>query len=284
MRIGRWIAAGVGIAAMGAAAVYAQYRQTEEPEFAVVSADADFELRDYPSLVVAEVSHSGSRERASGASFRRLAAYIFAQDRPAGGESIAMTAPVEQSAACAVAVEAGRPHAYAGLCRVEQHRLFARRVAHAGVGAALAGGGERERAGALDRDPDRQGAGMGLEILLEGRVVLTAEALAVRRYLDAVAAERLQDRPVDRRILAVHRNAVADRAQRVLHVADLRRHRLHVDVLRPAREVNGRFFIDETVLREAGMTDFSGYAVDPTRPLLPDFFLDDPELEEALRR
>ena len=81
---------------MGAAAVYAQYRQTEEPEFAVVSADADFELRDYPSLVVAEVSHSGSRERASGASFRRLAAYIFAQDRPAGGESIAMTAPVLQ--------------------------------------------------------------------------------------------------------------------------------------------------------------------------------------------
>jgi len=96
MRIGRWIAAGLGIAAMGAAAVYAQYRQTEEPEFAVVSADADFELRDYPSLVVAEVSHSGSRERASGASFRRLAAYIFAQDRPAGGESIAMTAPVLQ--------------------------------------------------------------------------------------------------------------------------------------------------------------------------------------------
>jgi DNA gyrase inhibitor GyrI len=96
MRIGRWIAAGVGIAAMGAAAVYAQYRQAEEPEFAVVSADADFELRDYPSLVVAEVSHSGSRERASGASFRRLAAYIFAQDRPAGGESIAMTAPVLQ--------------------------------------------------------------------------------------------------------------------------------------------------------------------------------------------
>ena len=96
MRIGRWIAAGFGIAAMGAAAVYAQYRQTEEPEFAVVSADADFELRDYPSLVVAEVRHSGSRERASGASFRRLAAYIFAQDRPAGGESIAMTAPVLQ--------------------------------------------------------------------------------------------------------------------------------------------------------------------------------------------
>jgi DNA gyrase inhibitor GyrI len=96
MNAGRWIAAGIGLAAVGAAAVYAQYRQTEQPDFALVSADEDFELRDYPSLVVAEVSHAGSRERASGASFRRLAAYIFAQDRPAGGEKIAMTAPVLQ--------------------------------------------------------------------------------------------------------------------------------------------------------------------------------------------
>lgn len=96
MKAGRWIAAGVALSAMGAAAVYAQYRQTEQPEFALVRADQDFELRDYPSLVVAEVSHTGSRERASGASFRRLAAYIFAQDRPAGGDKIAMTSPVLQ--------------------------------------------------------------------------------------------------------------------------------------------------------------------------------------------
>lgn len=96
MRIGRWIAAGLGLAAIGVAAVYAQSRNTEEPEFALVRADGDFELRDYPALVVAEVTSSGDRQRASGASFRRLAAYIFAQDRPQGGESIAMTAPVLQ--------------------------------------------------------------------------------------------------------------------------------------------------------------------------------------------
>lgn len=95
MKAARWIAAGLGIAAVGAAAVYAQ-RQTEEPPFTPVRADGGFELRDYPPLVVAEVSNTGSRERASGASFRRLAAYIFAQDRPAGGEAIAMTAPVLQ--------------------------------------------------------------------------------------------------------------------------------------------------------------------------------------------
>jgi len=96
MKTARWIAAGAGLAVVGAAAAYAQYRQTEEPDFALVRADGDFELRDYPALVVAEVSHAGSRERASGASFRRLAAYIFAQDRPEGGERIAMTAPVLQ--------------------------------------------------------------------------------------------------------------------------------------------------------------------------------------------
>lgn len=96
MGIGKWIAGGLGIAAIGVAAVYAQSRNTEEPEFALLRADADFELRDYPALVVAEVTSSGDRQRASGATFRRLAAYIFAQDRPQGGESIAMTAPVLQ--------------------------------------------------------------------------------------------------------------------------------------------------------------------------------------------
>jgi len=96
MKTARWIAAGAGIAAVGAAAAYAQYRQTEQPDFAVVRTDGDFELRDYPALVVAEVSNAGTRESASGASFRRLAAYIFANDRPEGGEKIAMTAPVLQ--------------------------------------------------------------------------------------------------------------------------------------------------------------------------------------------
>jgi DNA gyrase inhibitor GyrI len=96
VKTARWIAAGAGVAVVGAAAAYAQYRQTEQPDFVVVRSDGDFELRDYPALVVAEVSNAGTRESASGASFRRLAAYIFAQDRPEGGEKIAMTAPVLQ--------------------------------------------------------------------------------------------------------------------------------------------------------------------------------------------
>lgn len=96
MKAARWIAAGAGLAAVGAIAAVTTARQTEEPEYRVLRGDGAFELRDYPALVVAEVSTPGTRERASGASFRRLAAYIFAQDRPAGGERIAMTAPVLQ--------------------------------------------------------------------------------------------------------------------------------------------------------------------------------------------
>jgi citronellol/citronellal dehydrogenase len=43
---------------------------------------------------------------------------------------------------------------------------------------------------------------------------------------------------------------------------------------RPARDFSGNFLIDEDVLREAGVTDFDAYAVQPGAPLLPDLFLD----------
>ncbi|HEY7871623.1 MAG TPA: NAD(P)-dependent oxidoreductase [Rudaea sp.] len=48
----------------------------------------------------------------------------------------------------------------------------------------------------------------------------------------------------------------------------------HAILTKPARTVTGQFFIDDDVLRAAGGTDFSGYAVDPAQPLLPDLFLD----------
>lgn len=94
MGIARWFAAGLGIAAVGAVAAWAQYRDIEKPAYAVTLDEDGFELRQYQPMVVAEVTHSGSRRSAQGASFRRLAAYIFGQDRPAGGEEIAMTSPV----------------------------------------------------------------------------------------------------------------------------------------------------------------------------------------------
>jgi citronellol/citronellal dehydrogenase len=42
---------------------------------------------------------------------------------------------------------------------------------------------------------------------------------------------------------------------------------------RPAKECTGNFFIDDEVLTAAGKTDLSGYAVDPTVALIPDFFV-----------
>lgn len=61
-----------------------------------------------------------------------------------------------------------------------------------------------------------------------------------------------------------------DRCRKPEIVADAAREVL----LRDARTTNGNFFIDQDVLREAGVTDFAPYAVDPSKPLLPDLFLD----------
>ena len=56
----------------------------------------DFELRDYPPLVVAEITTAGGRQQGLSSGFGPLARYIFAKER--GGERIAMTAPVQQRA------------------------------------------------------------------------------------------------------------------------------------------------------------------------------------------
>lgn len=48
----------------------------------------------------------------------------------------------------------------------------------------------------------------------------------------------------------------------------------HAVLTRPARGFTGQFLLDEDVLREAGVSDFSPYAVDATKKPLPDLFLD----------
>jgi len=47
----------------------------------------------------------------------------------------------------------------------------------------------------------------------------------------------------------------------------------HAILTRSSRECTGNFFIDDAVLSESGVTDFSQYAVDPNAELLPDFFV-----------
>jgi len=48
----------------------------------------------------------------------------------------------------------------------------------------------------------------------------------------------------------------------------------HAILVREAKGFSGKFLIDDEVLAEAGITDLTGYAVDPSQPLLPDLFLD----------
>lgn len=66
----------------------------EEPVYTTVMNDGSFEVRDYPALVVAEVTVSGEQKEAANKGFRLLAGYIFGGNKRR--QSIAMTAPVAQ--------------------------------------------------------------------------------------------------------------------------------------------------------------------------------------------
>lgn len=48
----------------------------------------------------------------------------------------------------------------------------------------------------------------------------------------------------------------------------------HVILTRPSREFTGNFCIDDAVLEDQGISDLSGYAVNPDVPLAPDFFVE----------
>ena len=82
----------------------------EEPAFETVLRDGAFEVRDYPALVVAEVTVGGDQKEAASRGFRLLAGYIFGGNRrrrsiaisapmaqASASEKIAMTAPVTQT-------------------------------------------------------------------------------------------------------------------------------------------------------------------------------------------
>jgi citronellol/citronellal dehydrogenase len=62
---------------------------------------------------------------------------------------------------------------------------------------------------------------------------------------------------------------VVRRSRRPEIVADA----AHVLLTRPSRACTGRFFLDEELLREAGITDFDRYAVEPGAALLDDLFV-----------
>ena len=85
------------VALMVAAVVAGAAMAVEEPAFKEVLREGDFELRDYPALVVAEVTVMGDQKEAANKGFRLLAGYIFGGNKQR--ERVAMTAPVSQRAA-----------------------------------------------------------------------------------------------------------------------------------------------------------------------------------------
>lgn len=89
----RWVL----IALMVVAALPSVSMAVEEPAFRQVLREGDFEVRDYPALVVAEVTVAGDQKEAASKGFRLLAGYIFGGNKRR--QSIAMTAPVAQQSA-----------------------------------------------------------------------------------------------------------------------------------------------------------------------------------------
>ena len=96
--------AAAGAALIGGAVLYyLKEKSTEQPEFRGLRTEGEFQLRNYPEIVIAETIAHGPRRQALNEGFRRLADYIFAKSRP--GEQLAMTAPVIHDAGDPVASE-----------------------------------------------------------------------------------------------------------------------------------------------------------------------------------
>ncbi|MGB5831028.1 MAG: heme-binding protein [Thiohalocapsa sp.] len=96
MKIALILIAGLGLLAIVALLAFVYVVQNvEQPTYSVLVQDDDFEIRDYPALVIAEVRRGGTRQQGLSAGFGPLARYIFAKER-GGDEPIAMTAPVVQ--------------------------------------------------------------------------------------------------------------------------------------------------------------------------------------------
>ena len=64
-----------------------------------------------------------------------------------------------------------------------------------------------------------------------------------------------------------------DEGLRHCRTVDIMADAAHVILTRDAKSCTGNFFIDDVVLSEAGVTAFDHYRVDPSKDLMPDFFV-----------
>ena len=74
-------------------------RKTPTPHYHVIKTAGNIQIREYPPLLLAEVTVTGDRSKAANQGFRILAGYIFGDNhtpQTANKQEIAMTAPVIQ--------------------------------------------------------------------------------------------------------------------------------------------------------------------------------------------
>ena len=64
-----------------------------------------------------------------------------------------------------------------------------------------------------------------------------------------------------------------DDAMRQCRTPEIMADAAHAIFEKPARDFTGQFLIDDSFLYAEGVRDFDQYRVDPTRPLMPDFFV-----------
>jgi citronellol/citronellal dehydrogenase len=64
-----------------------------------------------------------------------------------------------------------------------------------------------------------------------------------------------------------------DEGMRQCRTVEIMADAAHAIFVKPSREFSGNFLIDDSILYAEGVRDFEKYRVDPTRPLMPDFFV-----------
>jgi len=64
-----------------------------------------------------------------------------------------------------------------------------------------------------------------------------------------------------------------DEGMRQCRTVEIMADAAHAIFVKPSRQFTGNFLIDDTFLYAEGVRDFDKYRVDPTRPLMPDFFV-----------
>lgn len=99
-----WCCVAIIVIVIGGLLVGPMMSRVEKPSYQVISQSKNIEMRQYGSMIIAEVRITGKRKEAINNGFRLLADYIFGNNLVE--EKIAMTAPVQQQPGKKIAMTA----------------------------------------------------------------------------------------------------------------------------------------------------------------------------------